>query len=103
MENLVNYEKDMKRKVGEGLTGLQRAFLMAGAENMIVSLWEVEEESTVILMDYFYGYLKEEMAADLALGKAKRDLIRYQGGIYSTPFYWAGFIYIGRIETIRVV
>lgn len=88
---------------GEWLTGLQRAFLMAGAENMIVSLWEVEEESTAILMDYFYGYLKEGMAADLALGKAKRDLIRYQGGIYSTPFYWAGFIYIGRIETIRVI
>ncbi len=85
---------------GEWLTGLQRAFMIAGAENMIVSLWEVEEESTAVLMDYFYGYIKEGMTFDMALGKAKRALIRYQGGIYSTPFYWAGFIYIGRIENI---
>lgn len=73
---------------------------MAGAENMIVSLWEVEEESTAILMDCFYGYIKEGMAIDMALGKAKMDLIRYQGGIYSTPYYWAGFVYIGRIQNI---
>lgn len=86
---------------GEWLTGLQRAFLIAGAENMIVSLWEVEEESTAILMDYFYGYIKEGLAVDMALGEAKRALIRYQNGIYSTPFYWAGFIYIGRIEHIK--
>lgn len=85
---------------GEWLIGLQRAFMMAGAENMIVSLWEVEEESTAILMDCFYGYIKEGMAIDMALGKAKMDLIRYQGGIYSTPYYWAGFVYIGRIQNI---
>lgn len=80
---------------GEWVTGLQRAFLMAGAENMIVSLWEVEEESTAVLMDSFYGYVKEGMDFDVALWEAKRALRRYQGGIYSTPFYWAGFIYIG--------
>ncbi len=85
---------------GEWLTGLQRAFLSAGAENMIVSLWEVEEESTAVLMNYFYGYLKEGMFFDMALCQAKKDLIRYQGGIYSTPFYWAGFIYIGNIESM---
>lgn len=86
---------------GEWLTGLQRAFLTAGAENIIVSLWEVEEESTTVLMNYFYEHVKEDMPFDMALWQAKKDLIRYQGGIYSTPFYWAGFIYIGRIEKIK--
>lgn len=87
---------------GEWLTGLQRAFLTAGAENMIVSLWEVEEESTAVLMSYFYDYVKKDMPFDMALWQAKKDLIRYQGGIYGTPFYWAGFIYIGRIERIKI-
>lgn len=87
---------------GEWLAGLQRAFLTAGAENMIVSLWEVEEESTAVLMSYFYDYVKKDVPFDMALWQAKKDLIRYQGGIYGTPFYWAGFIYIGRIERIKI-
>lgn len=85
---------------GEWLTGLQRAFLIAGTENIIVSLWEVDEEATALLMSYFYQHVKEKQPLDIALMEAKRELTQYQNGLYSTPFYWAGFIYIGKITVL---
>ena len=82
---------------GNWLVGLQRAFFIAGVENLIVSLWEVDEKATSILMQYFYQNMCAGQPADLALQQAKNSLKAYKYGIYSTPYYWAGFIYIGKI------
>lgn len=82
---------------GDWLIGLQRAFLTAGVENLIVSLWDVDENATAMLMRYFYESLCTGQPADLALQQAKNRLREYRNGIYSTPYYWAGFIYIGKI------
>lgn len=82
---------------GDWLIGLQRAFLTAGVENLIVSLWDVDENATAMLMRYFYESLCTGQPADLALQQAKNRLRKYRNGIYSTPYYWAGFIYIGKI------
>lgn len=85
---------------GDWLIGLQRAFFTAGVENLIVSLWDVDENATAILMRYFYETLCTGQPVDLALQQAKDHLRKYGNGIYSTPYYWAGFIYIGKICTI---
>lgn len=85
---------------GDWLLGLQRAFFVAGVENIVVSLWDVDEESTFILMRFFYQFLNSGLQIDLALQCAKDELRRYGDGIYSTPYYWAGFIYIGKICTL---
>ena len=82
---------------GNWLVGLQRSFFIAGVENLIVSLWEVDEKATSILMQYFYQNMCAGQPADLALQQAKNSLKAYKYGIYSTPYYWAGFIYIGKI------
>lgn len=85
---------------GDWLLGLQRAFFTAGVENLIVSLWNVDENATAMLMQYFYECLSAGQPADLALQQAKGCLRKYRNGIYSTPYYWAGFIYIGKICSI---
>lgn len=100
---------------GEGLVGLTHAFIHAGADSLVVSLWDVNDQSTSLLMERFYQYLKT-MNKSEALRQAKLDLMdgkfsssvnRGVGGItkgadvkqsYSDPFYWAPFILIGKYE-----
>lgn len=87
---------------GEGVVGLSRAFLYAGAKSLVVSLWQVLDESTSILMSEFYRNLREkEFNKVEALRQAKLYLMKEQKKIgnryisYSHPFFWAPFILIG--------
>lgn len=80
---------------GEGLLGLTRAFLYAGARNLLVSLWNVNDNSTSELMLYFYGALLRGQSKPEALQEAKLKLM--EGNFnYAKPFYWAPFILIGQ-------
>lgn len=82
---------------GEGIIGLTRAFIYAGASNLLVSLWKVSDNSTSQLMTEFYKQMlqKENEGKNYAelLQKAKQTLIF--GKDYSRPYYWASFIIIG--------
>jgi CHAT domain-containing protein len=76
-----------------GVVSLGEAFLMAGARAVVVSLWNVEDHSTTLLMEYFYSHLAHGEDKAEALAHAKRDFIaRHQD---ASPFYWAGFVMIG--------
>jgi CHAT domain-containing protein len=75
---------------GEGLVGLSWAFLHAGAQRVIGSLWEVSDESTPRLMDGLYRGIEEGEAPAVSLRKAKLALLHSQGR-FSLPFYWATF------------
>jgi tetratricopeptide (TPR) repeat protein len=77
---------------GEGVMGLGRAFQYAGARAVLVSLWSVSEDSTTMLVERFFGYLKDGKTPRLALRLARED-IRRAG--YEHPFFWAPFILIG--------
>jgi CHAT domain-containing protein/Tfp pilus assembly protein PilF len=79
---------------GEGVIGLSRALVYAGAKNIIVSFWSVADESTAQLMTDFYKQLLENPSANYSrdLRKAKLNLLQ---GNYSAPYYWAPFILIG--------
>ncbi len=79
---------------GEGVIGLSRALVYAGAKNIIVSFWSVADESTAQLMTDFYKQLLENPSASYSrdLRKAKLSLLQ---GNYSAPYYWAPFILIG--------
>ncbi|MFL6233032.1 MAG: CHAT domain-containing protein [Thermoanaerobaculia bacterium] len=84
-------ESALGREVrGEGIMGMTRGFFYAGAERVLVSLWNVNDRVTVELMRSFYhGVLVERLSPAAALRKAQ-DRIRRQKG-WQSPYYWAGF------------
>ncbi|MFZ2904831.1 MAG: CHAT domain-containing protein, partial [Cyclobacteriaceae bacterium] len=79
---------------GEGVIGLSRALVYAGAKNILVSLWSVGDESTAELMTGFYKQLLEKPSAGFTgnLREAKLELLK---GDFAAPYYWAPFILIG--------
>lgn len=102
---------------GEGLSGLQRSFLIAGASAVVVSLWDVYDKSTSVFMEDFYRtmllYQKEEYGwfnrslnffglythplidyKTRALQQAKITMIEHP--YYHHPVYWSSFIMIGK-------
>jgi CHAT domain-containing protein/Flp pilus assembly protein TadD len=86
---------------GEGLVGLTRAFLHAGARRVVVSLWNVDDEKTADLMKTFYGRLRQGVPADRALREAKRELTRSDRPAYRFPYYWGSFVLIGATDDQR--
>ncbi len=81
---------------GEGIVGLSRALQYAGANNIIVSLWKVADESTAQMMIDFYKYnlYNDHHGYNTALRQAKLGLINSTD--YSHPYYWAPFILVGK-------
>ena len=79
---------------GEGITGLSRAFLFAGASRVAASLWKVDDAATAALMTHFYrGLFVEKLPAVSALRAAQATLRRDER--WSSPYYWAGFVLQG--------
>lgn len=79
---------------GEGLVGVTRALLYAGAASVVVSLWQVADTSTSSLMARFYQYLGEDDDKAEALRRSKLEMIR--GGRFDHPYFWAPFVLIGQ-------
>jgi CHAT domain-containing protein/tetratricopeptide (TPR) repeat protein len=85
-----------KEKRGEGVIGLTRAFMYAGAPTVGVSLWSVADKSTAELMTDFYQRLlspANQTSASSAMREAQLAMIA--GKKYSAPFYWAPFVLVG--------
>ena len=79
---------------GEGLVGLTRAFMYAGAPSVVVSLWSVADASTASLMDSFYSNLVGESAGKTeSLRLAKLEMIASSD--LAHPFHWAPFVLTG--------
>lgn len=79
---------------GEGIMSVSRAFQYAGAQNLLVSLWSVDDRSASQLMIRFYKQLQQAGSMPRALQYAKKEIIRQ--GQFAHPKYWAPFIFIGQ-------
>lgn len=80
-------------KNGEGVYGLTRAFQVAGAANVLMSLWTVSDEATQKLMtEFYYNYIVRRMRKRDAFRKAQEALRKE----FPHPYYWAAFVMIGR-------
>lgn len=87
---------------GEGLVGLTRAFMYAGASTVVANLWNVKDQSTALLMEKFYQNIKAGQPKAEALRQAKLSLIQTKmsddpavAETYANPHYWAPFVVIG--------
>jgi CHAT domain-containing protein/tetratricopeptide (TPR) repeat protein len=83
-----------KKMKGEGLVGLTRGFMYAGAPRVVSSLWKVDDEATALLMKRFYqGMFKENLSPAAALRAAQ--VAMWEKKRWSAPYYWSGFILQG--------
>lgn len=83
-----------KEIAGEGLVGLTRGFMYAGARRVIASLWQVSDSATAELMKKFYtGLLQRHLSAAAALRGAQLEMSRDPRWV--SPYFWAGFVLQG--------
>jgi CHAT domain-containing protein len=86
-------------KLGQGVYGLRRALVVAGAETVVMSLWKVNDDSTRLLMEAYYQNLLAGQGRASALREAMRLLRLSQ----PHPHYWAPFISLGRDAPLRAL
>ena len=78
---------------GEGVVGIARAFLAAGARSVLVALWAIDDEATMVFMKSFYQHLKERKSASAAVQQSMKFLRESEQ--FSETRYWAPFQLIG--------
>ena len=79
---------------GEGLVGLTRGFMYAGAKRVVASLWQVDDLATAELMKRFYrGMLKDGLRPAAALRAAQVEMMKQKR--WSSPYFWAAFVIQG--------
>ena len=83
---------------GEGVVGIARAFLAAGARSVLVALWAIDDEATMVFMRSFYRLLKEGKTASAAVQQSMKFLRESEQ--FSEMRYWAPFQLIG--DDVRI-
>lgn len=91
-----------KIEQGEGAISLARAFSYAGCPNVIMSLWEADDNATALIASDMFRYLKEGFSKDEALQKAKIDYLNNDtvDKRFKTPQYWAHLVFWGNNDPI---
>ena len=84
---------------GEGVQGMSKAFMVAGARNILSSLWSASELSSMHLITSFLEQVSEGLSYDQALHQAKLAYLANSRPSQQHPFYWSNFVLIGTQET----
>jgi len=89
-----------KIQTGEGAMSLARGFQYAGAQNLLFSLWQVNDLSTSQLMTSFYENYSKTHSAFIANRQSKLDYLKNKdiSNAKKSPYYWSGFVYYGAME-----
>ena len=78
---------------GDGVYGLRRSFVLAGADSLVMSLWPISDYTTRQLMIGYYRNLKQGLGRGSALRQVQLDMLKRNPKLH--PFYWANFIQSG--------
>lgn len=84
-----------KLQTGEGMMSLARSFALAGCPSVVMSFWEIADQSAPFIFPEFYNQLSEGSAKDFALQQAKLAYIKQSDANGAHPYYWAGIALIG--------
>lgn len=79
-------------RYGEGVYGLQRAVITAGAQNLLMSLWKVDDQATRELMSFFFQRWSQQRKAGKSFREAQQQLRKSN----PHPYYWGAFILLGK-------
>lgn len=84
----------------EGAMSVARGFQFAGAQNLLFSLWKVNDYTTSVFMGDFYNYIKKNDSYFEANAKAKLNFLKNKNisNTKKSPYYWAAFVYYGSLE-----
>ncbi|WMX17406.1 CHAT domain-containing tetratricopeptide repeat protein [Aureispira sp. CCB-E] len=91
-----------KFEQGEGIVSLARSFMYAGTPSLVVSLWQVNDQSTSVIMNYFYHYIADGMPKDVALRQAKLDYLTLAKDFAGHPAFWSAFIQLGDTTSVKI-
>ncbi len=85
---------------GEGTLSLARGFQYAGAQNLLFSLWKVNDKATAQLMGDFYTNLKDTSSKTVSLQQAQQNYLSDEtiANAKKSPYYWGAFVYYGAPE-----
>ena len=84
---------------GQGASSLSQAFRLAGCDNVIMSLWSIDEKQSVAIMeDFLKGYKSNSGSLPEVLTEAKRNYLSLAKGDLKHPYYWSGLVLIGSPE-----
>ena len=84
-----------KEVSGEGLVGLTRGFMYAGAARVLVSLWDVDDRSTATLMERFYKGVLARTRVTPAAALRSAQLEMWRSTRWRAPYYWGAFVLQG--------
>lgn len=91
-----------KYQQGEGVMSLARSFMFAGVPSLLVSLWQVNDQSTAAIMKQYYEQLAKGVNKVKALQTAKLNYLKEAEGIAQHPAFWAAFIQLGNDQPIGI-
>lgn len=87
---------------GEGILSLSRMFILGGSSSVIMTLWSVDDRASKELINKFYQNLSFDMTISEALRSSKSDFIINSGKLQAHPYFWAGFIQLGKDDRIEL-
>ena len=85
----------------DGILGMARAFILAGAQAVLTTLWRVPDESASVFMQFFYQYLMDGLKASLALQKSTLSVRCFSK--YSQYIHWSGYQLTGEFKSSSTV
>ncbi len=89
-----------KLQKGEGVMSLARGFLYAGCPSIVMTLWEVEDESGAHIMKDFYKFLSKGKSKNESLRSAKLVHIENADPLKAHPHYWLGYVVVGNADPL---